>query len=191
MKLEMRNRTAMATAPSSGAAGVLWVPRSVLRTLDEEAARMAPQETGGVLMGYWAHAPAADVAGLVEAVVTACTGPGPQAVHRRTSFSPDDGFDEREIARLYAASGRRAGYLGDWHSHPGGPGRLSGTDYATLRRIAREPNARAPHPVMVVLAGGEPWVPHAWFVTTARTWPWWQRAVDTPPFVLRPYDPAP
>src|SRR3546814_7384631 len=54
-----------------------------------------------------------------------------------------------------ARSGRRETYLGDWHTHPDGTDVLSRADKATLRRIARTPDARAPRPVMLI-ANGEP-----------------------------------
>jgi hypothetical protein len=46
--------------------------------------------------------------------------------------------------------------------HPDGPGKLSRRDEATMARIALAPEARAPHPVMLILAGGAPWTVHAW-----------------------------
>ena len=62
-----------------------------------------------------------------------------------------------EIAEHYYASGRVETYLGDWHSHPNGGGRLSSLDRRTLAMIAGFDAARAPRPLMAVLHGGEPW----------------------------------
>lgn len=154
--------------------GVVWLPRAILYALQEEADRTAPNETGGLLLGYWARPPGrADLGG--EAVVTAVVGPGPAAVHSGLSFVPDYDYQERELARLYAESERRWAYLGDWHSHPDGPGVLSDRDVATLSRIARDPEARAPYPLMAILAGGTPWVPHAWVGTRQMEAAWWRR----------------
>jgi len=127
----------------------VWFPRHVLSQLQVEAERSDPLETGGILLGY------RDEAGG-EIVVTAMVGPGRDARHRRRSFVPDHSFHEREVARLYTESGRTWSYLGDWHTHPGGPLSLSLKDQRTLTRIARARTARVAHPVMVLLASGAP-----------------------------------
>jgi integrative and conjugative element protein (TIGR02256 family) len=90
-------------------------------------------------------------------VISSVIGPGPRASHRATSFTPDAAWQEEQLAEVYEQAGRRLHYLGDWHTHPRGTVRLSGTDRATLRRIADHPDARAPHPVMALLAGGPLW----------------------------------
>ena len=131
----------------------LWLRRAVDVALQQAAAQKDPHETGGVLMGYEQDD---------STVVTTCIGPGPKAIHTRTSFVPDYDYQEREIARVYKESGRVSTYLGDWHTHPGGRLRLSRIDRDTLRRIAAHPPARMARPVMVILAGGEPWRLGAW-----------------------------
>lgn len=174
--------------PAVSSGGELWLPRIVLAAMEQEATRCAPDETGGVLMGYWARSPvlplaaragaterAGDDGGMGEIVVVAQIGPGPAAAHSRCAFTPDHEYQDREIASLYDASGRRWSYLGDWHTHPEGSARLSARDERTLRRIADEPQARAPNPVMLVLAGGAPWVPRAW-VAVVRSHGWWWRS---------------
>lgn len=158
-------RSTAPSTPPSVSTGVLWIPEHVLRLMAEEADGRAPDETGGVLLGYWAVPPSLAPLHRAEGVVTAVVGPGPRAEHRRATFSPDHDYHEREIARLYDASERRWAYLGDWHSHPDGTARLSEKDLTTMTRIATEPAARAPHPVMLLLVGGEPWEPHAWIGT--------------------------
>ena len=115
-----------------------------------EAASRYPLETGGVLMGYWTE-------NYKEVVVTAVTGPGPKAIHKTTSFAPDADFHETEISRLYNESGRVHTYLGDWHTHPNGTCYLSRKDRATLKRISRYKAARAPAPIMAILAGSSDW----------------------------------
>ena len=134
--------------------------------MTHEADRRAPLETGGVLLGYWS---AVQDAAVVEFII----GPGPQAVHRKGSFIPDHRYQHRELSRLYQAAGRNLDYLGDWHTHPGGPASLSRTDLATLRRIAQHAAARAPRPIMLLLAGGEPWRVAAWMAEITRRW-WWR-----------------
>ena len=135
----------------------LWVPEAAWDAVISEAEDKAPLETGGVLLGYFAAAAS-------EAVVTGILGPGPNAVHRRTSFMPDADYHDRELARCYEESGRLLSYLGDWHSHPKGGGALSATDTRTLRRIARCESARAPTPLMLVAHGHREWQVTVWQV---------------------------
>ncbi len=133
----------------------VWLPEHAVRSMTTEANGRAPQETGGVLLGYWSKDGR-------EAVVTDVVGPGPEATHGNANFAPDYDFQEREISRLYEESARRLHYLGDWHSHPNGLGELSRLDRRTLRIVGDSRAARAEHPVMVILAGGPDWSLHAW-----------------------------
>lgn len=121
------------------------MPHGVLCAMKGGAARVAPLETGGVLMGY--------SVGRSDIVVTRSIGPGPRAVHGKTRFIPDHDFQEVAIAASYSASGRRHGYLGDWHSHPNGDVELSRQDRHAPRTIAAAPDARMPFPIMAVLGG--------------------------------------
>jgi len=123
--------------------------KECVRTLTAEAKRKKPLETGGVLIGYWRSE--------FEVMVADVIGPGPQAVHSRTSFAPDYDFQESQVADVYRRSLGRLTYLGDWHSHPGGVAALSERDRRTLARIAASREARVAYPLMVILAGGSPW----------------------------------
>jgi integrative and conjugative element protein (TIGR02256 family) len=109
-----------------------------------EGRRALPNETGGVLLGYWSSSPDA-------AVVTRVSGPGPAANHRPRSFCPDTAFHAAEIARTFSASGGVQTYLGDWHTHPTGGSYLSQQDTVTLRTIAESAEACLPYPLMCVV----------------------------------------
>lgn len=172
--------------PSIDASDVVWIAKPALTEMMREADRMARLETGGVLMGYWVRPP--KELDRAEMVVTSIIGPGPAAVHERWAFSPDHEHQVREMRRLYEASGRYWTYLGDWHTHPEGPARLSDRDRATLGRIASAADARAPCPVMALLVGGQPWTPFAWMAQINRPRRWWQRRVVTTPLHVLPYD---
>lgn len=104
----------------------------------------APEETGGVLMGYWASPN--------EAVVMEVTSAGPIARHRKDGYEPDVAHDHREIARIYEKSGRLNTYLGDWHTHPDSSPGMSRRDRRTLAAIAVDRGARARQPIMVIIA---------------------------------------
>lgn len=118
--------------------------------MQAEAGRCFPLETGGVFIGYWGQE-------YQDVAITAVTGPGPNAIHKSTAFIPDSDFHEKEISRFYTQSGRVHTYLGDWHTHPNGICRLSSKDRATLKRISRYKPARAPIPIMGILAGSCDW----------------------------------
>jgi integrative and conjugative element protein (TIGR02256 family) len=140
-----------------------WIFPDVKRAIEAEATSRFPLETGGVLMGYW------DTQGS-DVVITTAIGPGPRASHRPTGFMPDQQYQLDQIARHYEGSGRRFTYLGDWHTHPRGTEALSGRDRRTLAWIARAPEARAPHPLMLLAVGGDPWELVVWHATIARWW---------------------
>src|SRR5262245_43580637 len=91
---------------------IAWIPEKMFEAMTIEADRTFPDETGGVLLGYWAKP-------YSEVVVTQLIGPGPRAIHKRNRFIPDSDYQEEEIARLYKESGHLHVYLGDWHTHPG------------------------------------------------------------------------
>lgn len=132
------------------------LPQAVLAEMSREAQNRQPDESGGVLMGY------ADCADPSLIRVTTQIGPGPKAMHRPHRFEPDADWQRDEVARCYEQSGRIATYLGDWHSHPGGSAKPSRLDRKTARSIARSPEARLQHPLMVILAGSNDWSPQAY-----------------------------
>lgn len=127
----------------------------------DEAKAAWPNETGGVLLGYWVNR-------TDELVITHVVGPGPNARHGSRSFVPDGAYHEAEIARQYERSDRVIVYLGDWHSHPGSGPQLSRRDRHTLRVIARFEAARLAKPVMVVVGNRRGWTLAAWRYSSSR-----------------------
>lgn len=111
----------------------------------EEGLRKFPLETGGVIMGFETDA---------AVFLTAIIGPGPRAVHRRRSFTPDTEWQSARVAEVYARSGRTENYLGDWHTHPRGTASVSLTDMLAARSIARYAPARCPRPTMLIIGLG-------------------------------------
>ncbi len=125
-----------------------WVHQRVSERLVNEAERVFPFETGGVLMGYWAKE-------YTEVVITHAIGPGADAQHSPNGFVPDYTFQETEIERVYCESDRLSTYLGDWHTHPLASCHPSFKDKRTLHRIAMFSDARCPVPLMLILGGGK------------------------------------
>ena len=132
----------------------VWISSAAVSAVTGDAELHFPNETGGVLMGYWSSGS--------EAVVTDSIDGGPLAQRERTSFYPDSEFQARAIEEIHKRSKGSLTYLGDWHTHPRGRLALSPTDKATLRRIARTREARAGSPIMMLLAGDEQWSAAAW-----------------------------
>ena len=121
----------------------LIVPPTLLAEIIVEAYRHFPLETGGVLLGR-NDGP--------STVVTVVIGPGPDATHRRFAFDPDQEWQEQAIADAWHAADHHLEYLGDWHTHPNGRPRPSKLDITALRTIRDSPDARAAHPVMLIVS---------------------------------------
>lgn len=138
----------------------LWVAAAALKLMVNAADQWTPDETGGVLVGYWAE--------QRQVVVTAAVDAGPHSTHSTDGFHPDSAYQVAKIAELYEASGRYHLYLGDWHTHPLGGLGLSRIDRQTMRRIARTSAARCPRPLMLVLASADNWQLAAW--SPERRW---------------------
>lgn len=140
-----------------------------------EAERTYPNETGGVLLGYWAPE-------QPDVVVTNIVGPGPRAIHKPTRFVPDRDYQDDEIVRLHVADPARYRYLGDWHTHLHGGAGLSAKDHEALRQIARHQAAQAPVPLMAILTLSGEWRVAAWCL---RPGPSWLRRFGGRPFLLQ------
>lgn len=154
-----------------------WISEPALAELRALADRAFPLETGGLLLGYQTH--------QEILVITQIVGPGPKAVHRDHGFEPDTPWQAAELARRYEAADRHLDYLGDWHTHPRGSATLSRRDRRTLSRIGRDPAARCPHPMMVLLFGENPWRVAAFRSNGGRFLP-----SLAGPFLLATYRPA-
>ena len=105
-----------------------------------------PNETGGVLMGYWGQS-------STDVLITQIIGPGPDAIHESIRFVPDRDYHLRQVAITYEKSDRYWTYLGDWHVHPEGSIRLSRVDKRTMRNIALYEPARTSNPLMLLMGG--------------------------------------
>lgn len=151
---------------------IVWLSQPALAQMVDEASAKAPFETGGILIGYRGE-------GSREPVITHVIGPGPLAIHERTAFLPDQHFHVERVKEIYHQSDRRLSYLGDWHTHPDGTAHLSARDKATLLKIAQSEKARAPQPVMLVLAPGPIWSPNAWIGQVTKRHIWKRATVRT------------
>jgi integrative and conjugative element protein (TIGR02256 family) len=121
---------------------IVWLKKSVLEMIMDEMNKWYPNETGGVLIGYWNEN---------QAVITHLIDGGPNAVRSKTSFIPNHKYQVDEISKIYKISNRTETYLGDWHTHPDVKAYLSNTDKKTFNKIARYKPARLSMPLMIIV----------------------------------------
>jgi integrative and conjugative element protein (TIGR02256 family) len=115
--------------------------------METEAALHAPDETGGMLIGYWSDSG--------DAVITDTIEGGPGAVRRPSRFLPDGNWQQERLDEIYIRSGRVLTFLGDWHSHPLGGVRPSLRDRDTAKKVAKSKEARASQPLTLICAKRE------------------------------------
>src|SRR3546814_7722918 len=108
---------------------LVWLSADAWLFMMGEADAKEPLETGGILAGYWANAR--------EVVISAASGPGPDAVHLSHRFKPDPEYKETWISHRYLHTKGIATYLGDWHTTPGAttsnPSRTDRSDRKSTR----------------------------------------------------------
>lgn len=140
---------------------------------------MYPLETGGVLIGWYSQG---------QYVVTASTGPGPKASHKRNRFQPDGEYRNAKVLRRFDQSSGAEVYLGDWHTHPDQSAvAMSWLDKHELGRIAGQSEARDKPPIMIILAGRDSWSADGWRCCSLTAGPAWLRVARTESAQIRPF----
>jgi integrative and conjugative element protein (TIGR02256 family) len=110
----------------------LLLTESAVETIKHEVVHNPRErkETGGILIGGQA---ATNQFFIVEA-----TGPGANANHQRTEFSPDVEHAQRRLDEMRKEWD--VFWLGTWHKHPGSMQRLSEGDVQQMRRLVQDPD---------------------------------------------------
>lgn len=122
---------------------LVWLDAQAREAIAEEAARRRLKETGGGLFGYVVED---------EVVVARALPPGPRAQHRRTRLVPHPDDVQEEIECVFDESDGRWCYLGDWHTHPMGAARPSGTDSRSAQEMASDEAVEVPEPLVLIQA---------------------------------------
>ncbi len=112
----------------------------------KECLTSTPQETGGILVGY--YTPAHDCA-----VVTALSGPPEDSIRGPRLFKRGTNGIQRWISRLWRE--QRHFYLGEWHYHPGGASVPSLDDKQQMRSLSKDNKLKCPEPILLII-GGDP-----------------------------------
>jgi proteasome lid subunit RPN8/RPN11 len=97
-----------------------------------------PKEFGGVLVGNYSDDGTCAIISRILVPTTYKNSP--------TSFTPDPHCINRQLRQLP----EQLQYLGDWHSHPDGPGQPSATDKATIAKLAAHPDVRTRSPLLLI-----------------------------------------
>jgi integrative and conjugative element protein (TIGR02256 family) len=123
-----------------------------------------PFEVGGWLLGYW-------TASENALVVTHATPPASRGWPWGVRITGEGHRDKFEAA--WAASEGHVTFLGDWHTHPGGPATPSMRDMHAMTKLATDEDYGSPRPLIAIVA--------------TRKWPW-SRAPGVVAFYLRDSD---
>ena len=128
-----------------------WIQKDVFEFMIKEANSKLPLETGGRIYGY--HEPVINVKEIV--------GPGPKADHQPKGFMLDSEYHKTEIDRIFDTTDFL--YMGDWHTHPGGPGMLSHIDMESAEMYFQEIVPQQKYQISLILNGfRDNWTPNVW-----------------------------
>lgn len=133
--------------PTTADQPLLWLHAAVAERL--LALPASPREVAGWLLGYW-------TADEAHVVVTHATPPGPPGTPYGVHVS-GDGHRAR-FDQAWDASGGHVTFLGDWHTHPGGPAVPSERDNGAMEKLATEPSYGTLEPLIAIVR--------------APRWPW-------------------
>lgn len=117
------------TTADRGALVLVRIPEQVMTVAEACVVEASPNELGGILVGWWEGNSVA----VVEAML-AVPDWGAGRTHYERKHSPaQEVLDAYRLGR----GGPRAGYIGEWHSHPA-PQPPSSTDRSALSALVRQ-----------------------------------------------------
>lgn len=102
-----------------------------------------PYEVGGWLLGYWSE-------DETSVVITHATPPASRGTPYGVRISGRG--HRRRFEQAWQASGGLVTFLGDWHTHPGGPPSPSERDQAAAQQLARSSLYGTPEPLVVIVS---------------------------------------
>ena len=119
----------------------LELPRNCLDEIIEYFRRDSPDETGGILTGVYPDG--------ANGRVVRGADPPPDSIQSPTTFVRGTEAVEESLKE----SKERFGvyYLGEWHTHPGGPPTLSPQDAREMQSIADDESYECPHPFLIII----------------------------------------
>lgn len=123
--------------------GKVIINSEVFRLMTSESQSNPTIETGGVLVGQYAH----DDAILVKFA----SGPGPKAKKTESSFVRDIEYCQAFIYEKYQQFGERAIYVGEWHYHTLNISEPSHVDLTSMAQISNQPNYLTDNPLMIII----------------------------------------
>lgn len=103
-----------------------------------------PQETGGILVGY--YTPEHDCA-----VITALGGPPEDSICGPRFFKRGTKGIHRWISQLWRK--QKHFYLGEWHFHPGGTPVPSPDDREQMQILSKDKKLQCPEPILLIIGG--------------------------------------
>jgi integrative and conjugative element protein (TIGR02256 family) len=122
----------------------LTIPEEVLSRMLDLCRSAYPDETGGILVGYYTAAQDC-------AVVTRASEAPPDSGRGKSWFVRGTSGLQRWLDGLWR--GQRHHYLGDYHSHPGGDPSPSIKDLAQLEEIANDEPRKCPELLLILIGG--------------------------------------
>lgn len=105
----------------------------------------APEETGGILVGFYTNT-------LDCGVVTDISERPPDSSSGRDWFMRGTVGLQGWLDRLWRRRKRRY-YLGEWHFHPGGTAEPSSMDTEQMTKISRSVSYKCPEPMLLLVGG--------------------------------------
>jgi proteasome lid subunit RPN8/RPN11 len=113
------------------AAWQVRIAAHVVRDMHRRLKAAAPRETGGLMVGL-IH-PKRRIIYVTRLVVAPADSEASSAWFKRGTFKLPE-----SISEIRKASGDLLGYIGDWHTHPRGSGRISETDVKAMMKTKRK-----------------------------------------------------
>ena len=130
-----------------------------IASIQAEAAKQHPTETGGVLLGYYDQ-------NFRLATVTTATPPPADSRHGRTNFERGT-MGLNEILIWAKEQDPPCYYLGEWHTHPASSAKASSVDVRQMNWFAFRCLYGARSPLLLVV-GGTPLHQLEWQATMHR-----------------------
>lgn len=142
------------------------IPARVRRQIESAAAIAADgRETGGILLGF-------DDPDNTRFWVTEASTAGPAAERSAARFRRDLAFVSQVAERAFTIDGSQ--WIGDWHTHPGGPPQPSPKDLASWRNAIEQSDLAVFLALILVAGDGDDWtapICQAWAVTAKAAQP--------------------